>query len=92
MIDGSKEPVTSVLSGMDGACGSELFLKEKGLCGNGIYGYRFPYGSTGLIALGEGYYYISHDHGKNGEYSSEIFLYRYTGREDGPFEPVIKGE
>ena len=92
VIDGSKNPETSVLSGMGGACGSELFLKEKGLCGNGIYGYRFPYGSTGLIALGEGYYYISHDHGKNGEYSSEIFLYRYTGREDGPFELVTKGE
>ena len=92
VIDGSKEPRETALSGMNGARGMTLFLREEGLCGNGIYGYRFPYGSTGMIALGDGRFYFSEDHSKKGEYSSDIRLYRYTGREDGPFEPAAKGE
>ena len=91
VIDGSKAPEEKALSGMDGVCGMTLAVRESGLCENGIYGYRFPYGSTGMIALGDGYFYFSEDHGKNREYSSHIRLYRYTGREDGPFEPVNKG-
>ena len=92
VIDGSKAPEEKVLLGMDGVCGMTLSVKEKGLCEKGMYGYRFPYGSTGMIALGDGYFYFSEDHGKNGEYSSDIRLYRYTGIADKPFELVEKGE
>jgi len=77
---------------MNGVGGSELFLAKKGCCRNGIYGYRFPYGSTGMIALGDGYYYFSEDHSQNGEYSSDIRLYRYTGEDKGPFEAVVKSD
>jgi hypothetical protein len=91
VIDGSKAPEEGVLSGMDGVFGMTLSLRESGLCENGIYGYRFPYGSTGMISLGDGYFYFSEDHSKNREYSSDIRLYRYTGHENGPFEVVSKG-
>jgi hypothetical protein len=91
-VNGAKEPEEKVLSGMGGTRGRTLSLRERGLCKNGIYGYYFPYGSTGMISLGDGYFYFSEDHSKNGEYSSDIRLYRYTGRDDRPFEPVDKGE
>ncbi len=92
VIDGSRAPRETALSGMEGVRGTTLSLREKGLCKNGIYGYNFPYGSTGMIALGNGYFYFSEDHGNNGEYSSDIRLYRYTGQAERPFEPVQKGE
>ena len=92
VIDGAKEPEETELSGMDGVRGMTLFLRKEGLCGNDIYGYRFPYGSTGMIALGDGYFYFSEDHSQNKEYSSDIRLYRYTGQAQRPFEPVVKGE
>lgn len=92
VIDGSKEPEETALSGMDGVRGMTMFLREKGLCKNGIYGYNFPYGSTGMIALGGGYFYFSEDHSKNREFSSDIRLYRYTDQEERPFEPVAEGE
>ena len=92
VIDGSKEPTEATLSGMDGVRGMTLSLREEGLCQNGIFGYNFPYGSTGMIALGDGYFYFSEDHSKNREFSSEIRLYRYTGQAERPFEPVLKGE
>ena len=91
-VDCSAEPKETELLGMNGVRGSELFLARKGRCRNGIYGYRFPYGSTGMIALGDGYYYFSEDHSQNGEYSSDIRLYRYTGEDKGPFEAVVKGD
>ena len=91
-VDCSAEPKETELLGMNGVRGSELFLAKKGRCRNGIYGYRFPYGSTGMIALGDGYYYFSEDHSQNGEYSSDIRLYRYTGEDKGPFEAVVKGD
>ena len=91
VIDGSKAPEEKALSGMNGVYGMTLSVKEKGLYEKGIYGYRFPYGSTGMIALGDGYFYFSEDHGKNGEYSSDIRLYRYTGLAERPFEPAEKG-
>ena len=91
-VDISREPRKTELLGMKGMVGAELFLREKGRCRNGIYGYRFPYGSTGMIALGDGYYYFSEDHSQNGEYSSDIRLYRYTGEDKGPFEAIVKGD
>jgi len=87
-IDLSKEPEEALLRGMDGIYGTQLFLKERGLCDKGIFGYRFPYGSTGMIALGDGYFYFSEDHGSKGEFSSDIRLYRYTGQAEKLFLPV----
>jgi hypothetical protein len=88
VIDGSKNPEVKPLNGLNETQGALLFLKETGLCSNSIYGYRFPYGSTGMIALGNGYFYFSEDHSEKGSYSSEIRLYRYTGDAEKPFMPV----
>ena len=74
---------------IDGAAkpdeGAALKIKEAGLFEKGIYGYRFPYGSTGMISLGDGYFYFSHNKVEDGKHYAEICLYRYTGAADGPF-------
>ena len=88
VIDGSKNPEIQPLNGLNGMQGKLLSLKEAGLCGNSIYGYRFPYGSTGMASLGNGYFYFSEDHSEKGSYSSEIRLYRYTGDAEKPFIPA----
>ena len=85
VIDGGKNPEVQPLKGLNGTEGKVLFLKEEGLCGNSIYGCRFPYGSTGMASLGNGYFYFSEDHSEKGSYSSEIRLYRYTGDAEKPF-------
>lgn len=53
-----------------------------------IWGWHFPWGSTGLCPLGNGYYYISHNskHKENRKESSTVVLYRWNGIE--PFERV----
>ena len=87
VINGKKEPEDQLLNGLDGTVGKVLFLKETGLFKNTIYGYRFPYGSTGMASLGNGYFYFSEERSENGAFSSEIRLYRYTGDAEMPFIP-----
>jgi len=59
-------------------------LCNRGLCdtATGIRGSNFPYGSTGMIALGDGYYYFSHHQGKNGIFATDVYRYCIDG-EDG---------
>ena len=54
--------------------------------GEGIY---FPYGSTGMVALGDGLYMFSQHgtHEQHGQYTNAV-LYRATGKPDAPFAPV----
>lgn len=80
VIDGSKKALQLREDG------DTLFLKNAGLNEKGINGYRFPYGATGMISLGNGYFYFSEDKGIDGLYDSHIHLYRYTGDADQPFE------
>ena len=87
VIDGKKEPKEQALNGLAGMSGKVLSLKSCGLCEYAIYGYRFPYGSTGMASLGNGYFYFSEDRSENGAFSSEIRLYRYTGDAEMPFIP-----
>lgn len=49
---------------------------------SGIRGSYFGYGSTGMIALGGGEYYFSHDGRKDGGYFTEVRLYRASGDSD----------
>ena len=62
--------------------GNRLSLKKEGLFheGSGVYGWEFPYGSTGLIALGDGYYYISHEGREDGHHNTHVRLYRWDGK------------
>lgn len=43
----------------------------------GIYGYQFPYGSTGMISLGDGFFYFSRDFHNEDGFGTEIGLYRF---------------
>lgn len=53
---------------------------------SGVYGWDFPWGSTGLYAFGDGYYYVSHE-GRDGEmYNTHVKLYRWDGK--APLVPV----
>ena len=80
VIDGNEPPVETSILGC-GTRGKVLSLKKEGLCENGIYGYHFKYGATGMLSLGDGMFYFSEDRGENGVYESDICLYRFTGRE-----------
>lgn len=78
MIDGKTKPD-----------GDKLQLLKEGLRHEptGIYGWNFKYGSTGLIALDDGYYYISHEASLPlGKQTSVIHLYRWDG--ENPFIKV----
>lgn len=84
-IDAAAKPEEKPLRGLGGETGYTLPLKREGLGEGEIRGYYFPYGSTGMISLGDGRFYFSEDHGANGEYESYIRLYRYTGNKEQPF-------
>ena len=80
-VDASKPSVTAPLRGMEPATeGETLSLLEKGIPHeSGVWGWDFPLGSTGLCALGNGYYYVSHDgRGDDGWYT-HVKLYRWDG-------------
>ena len=48
----------------------------------GIYGIDFPYGSTGVISLGEDMFYFSRPSGDGGVWNTEIGLYSFDGKGD----------
>ena len=60
-IDGSVAAVDAPLKGLN-ETGKLLTLKKAGEYHeeSGVYGYRFPHGSTGLYSVGNGNFYISH--------------------------------
>ena len=47
----------------------------------GIYGSRFPHGNTGMISLGDGYFYMSEPYRKEDRFGTLIRLYRYDEKE-----------
>lgn len=57
---------------------------------NDVYGWYFKYPQTGICALGDGLFYISHKQKKteNKEHWGKIKLYRFVGTEEAPFERV----
>ena len=65
-------------------------LKAEGLkdATTGIRGWMWGVGSTGMAALGGGYYYFSHNYNSEQGQGSTIRMYRYTDREDKAFEEV----
>ncbi len=92
-IDGTKPARKAWLEGFDTPTrGEVLSLCEEGLQDSvsGIRGWHVDYGTTGLCALGDGYWYISHpDNGSDGKHhSSTLYLYRWTGQPQQPFQRV----
>lgn len=64
--------------------GNVVPLAQGGLhdAGTGISGWNFPYGSTGIHALGNGYFYISENiSGKDGESTILRLYHRAAGKE-----------
>lgn len=73
-IDCTKKPCEEVLRGID-VRGEVLALTD--LNGkDGVCGSYFPYGSTGIVSLGEGMFYISEPFKTEEGYGGEICLYR----------------
>ncbi len=89
IIDGSAAPYTALLHGLP-ETGKQLTLKSGPVAGqDGISGYPFAYGSTGLYSFGDGRYYISHEgRCEKGEYT-DVYLYRYdVSASSPPFERI----
>ena len=65
-------------------------LKAAGLkdATTGIRGWMWGVGSTGMAALGGGYYYFSHNYNSEQGQGSTIRMYRYTDLKDEAFEEV----
>ena len=59
--------------------GKELFLAEVGEVDetSGVRGYYFPYGATGIISLGDGYFYFSQNYKNENGYGTNVKLYQY---------------
>lgn len=87
-ILGKQTPKEEVLLGKN-MSGKTLALAKTGRLDekNGIYTHEFKHGTTGLLSLGEGYFYLSEPKSEAGLHSSVIRLYRYTG-EFKPFAAV----
>lgn len=89
VIDGVEKPRTEALKGLGGETGKVLTLKKCGLFHpeSGVYGYNVPYGSTGMISLGDGRYYFSIPKDSPDSHSSDILLFRRTDDIQKPFVP-----
>ena len=59
--------------------GSDISVAKIGKLheGSGIYGFDFPYGATGIISLGDGYFYFSQNYKNDNGYGSYIKLYKF---------------
>ena len=66
-----------------------LTLVPKGLADpeHEIYGWNFEWGATGLTALGNGYFYISHPSAKP-EQNAMLYLYQWNEDAEVPFRKV----
>lgn len=76
-IDCAKEPQNEMLKGIEKR-GMVIPLSDlgSGVINGEICGSHFPYGSTGIISLGEGYFYISEPFKNDEGYGGNIYLYK----------------
>ena len=76
--DAAAAPVKQVLRGVFPETEGEVLTLDE----HGIDGIPFPHGDTGIAALGDGFFYVSH-HGRNEEGQfTNVKLWRLT---DGVF-------
>lgn len=90
-VDGDVPSKSQKLKGVPYiAKGQVLTLSPMGKHAEGqdIRGWYFPYGSTGLHALGGGLFYISEDFTTDAGQGTLLRLYRFTGDADEAFERV----
>lgn len=89
IADWTKKPVSEKIAGY-GETKEVVPLVKRGLCdaSGRIWGWEFPYGSTGIVSLGEGLFYISQEGEYKEGFDSVISLYRWTGEAPYGFEQV----
>ena len=83
IADWKAAPVHQRLRGFgDGTEGDVISLWRAGMYDedSGIFGWEFPFGSTGMICLGGGQWLFSHPAKSEEGFSSEIVEHRWTGR------------
>ena len=80
--DATRAPTLQCLRGLE-EWGEAVSLFPGGLQDEqtGIRGWRFPHGSTGLYAFGNGRYYISENHLSRQGQCSMIYLYEWDDQE-----------
>ncbi len=91
IVDGSIAPVEGEIIGQPTPeTGLLLTLKEGKIMhkASGISGWTSPHGDTGIIALDDGYFYLSHHSTKDGRQTCDAYLYRWTDRIPQGFELV----
>ncbi|TCD08276.1 hypothetical protein EZ449_12780 [Pedobacter frigidisoli] len=89
VIDGKKKPNSAFIN----AGGQNLKVQMLSLVNDNtaapqseITGWSFPWGATGMLPLGDGQFYISHNKkGKNGLEQTTIHKYKWTGNKENPF-------
>lgn len=88
--DGTARPVKQPLEGVPYIKkGKVVPLAELGLeHQTGIRGWMWGVGSTGMVWLGDGYYYLSHNFKVDAGEGSNIRLYRFTPEQEQPFELI----
>lgn len=70
-----------------------LALCRMGSFSQGIYGWQFPWGSTGICTTGDGRFYFA-ESGKDadGTHTCKARLYRFTGKPESVFAPSTDHE
>ena len=90
-VDATVKPTKQALQGVPYIKkGAVVPLKQTGMKdeATGIRGWMFPVGSTGMVSLGDGYFYFSHNYNSEQGQGSTIRMYRYSGRPDAAFDVV----
>lgn len=92
-VDASRKPSKQLLKGFDVLEKQPvLHLAAEGILDSQhqVWGWHFDKGSTGICALGNSYFYISHP-GRNEQsqlQETTLYLYKWTGDADKPFVKV----
>ncbi len=87
--DGTARPVTKALDGVPYISKAKVVaLKAEGKQQGEIRGWDWGVGSTGMVSLGEGYFYLSHNYKIEAGQGSIIRLYRFIGNKEQAFEQV----
>lgn len=83
-IDMSKAPELKDIEGLSEK-GLKIYLKEDFIKDdeNGAFGLFFPYGSTGMISLGSGYYLFSEDFRNEEGHGTNVVLYKASETDEG---------
>lgn len=92
VIDGRKKPTDTYISSNNQKTkvkSLSLLAAGQNDAKSGIRGWSFPFGATGLLQLGDGLFYISHNSkAKDGQQQTTIYKYKWVGDEKKAFELV----